>query len=72
MNRQFCRSGAQVAWTMLDGNTMTGRVETLYGDRVNITRVDGGQCQVDIGKLRLAVREDVQASVEFFQNIGKG
>ena len=60
-----------VAWTMFDGNVMTGRVESTGYDNCYVKRIDGSVVTVKIVKLRPATESDFNASVEFFRNIGK-
>ena len=63
-----------VAWTMFDGNTMTGTIDamTALSRSAYIIRVDGGLCgPVDKRQLRHATEEDVVASIGFFGRIGK-
>lgn len=60
-----------VAWTMLDGNTMCGRVTAVYFGRLHVTRFDDGTCTIDAERVRPATDSDITSAFRFFANIGK-
>ena len=67
------RSGfaGYVAWTMLDGNVMAGRVEYEGYDTCNVHRVDGSLVTVKTDRLRPATESDVNAAIRFYQTLGR-
>lgn len=64
--------GDQIAWTMTDGNAMTGHIlyKGFHG-RLDVRRVDGGSVVLSASQVRPATPEDVAASIAFYQNLGK-
>jgi len=60
-----------IAWTMLDGNVMCGRITGKFGTTLYVTRVDGGTCTVPARWARPASCNDVEAACRFFALIGK-
>lgn len=71
MSHQFV-IGTNVAWSMLDGNTMAGEVtEDGFYPRLTVRRIDGGTCTLDASDVRLMTHDDHLAAVAFFANIGK-
>lgn len=64
-------SNALQAWTMLDGNTMCGRIESQNWGTAHVVRIDGGTCTIDVQRLRPATPEDMRLALAFFANIGK-
>lgn len=64
--------GDQVAWTMQDGNVMTGIIKTVWRNVLDVERVDGGQVELPYNMARKATSDDVQAAIRFFtSNFGK-
>jgi len=61
----------QVAWTMLDGNTMAGSVTgTLLGS-LTVRRVDGGMVTIARSKVRAASGDDILTACKFYENLGR-
>jgi len=60
-----------VAWTMLDGNTMCGKVVEQIGKTTSVRRIDGTCVNVNENMLRLATTEDVDGAIDFYRTLGQ-
>jgi hypothetical protein len=63
--------GQMVAWFMLDGYTMAGKVQTNDFGYSRVERVDGTFCRVENSRLRAASLDEIDSACQFFANIGK-
>ena len=56
---------------MLDGNTMTGRVDFEGFDTLLVRRADGGAVTIRKADARPATADDILAACNFFCNRGR-
>ncbi len=67
MTKDQCKVGKYVAWKMLDGNIMAGKIRDVGFDTcLNVVRVDGGICTVKMCECRPATLDDRDAAIRFF------
>ena len=60
-----------IAWNMLDGHVMCGRITGRFGTTLYVTRVDGVACTIRASWARDATMNDIEAACQFFRDIGK-
>lgn len=63
--------GTQIAWNMLDNNTMSGVITFVGFDTFLVRRVDGGTCELPKTEARKATSNEILAACRFFRTLGR-